>query len=291
MDTTRALMRWIAGNDLPPRMVIACPSVQIGGLKSSDVVVRLDHCIEQDDAGILAQVLAAGVTSVSIVDHCSLSTTLLQLFPSVTIIESIKPRFRLSFLRPTELKLGEIDLPRRTVLGLRPATILPFDVRADEDDRVLAAFRILKEKGMLGDGGVAGKSLSLDFDGCIACGVCVRSCTYSALSLFNEEGVSHLVYDASACRGELDCVRLCPQAAISVKSVLDWNEIAATKPRVVDSIETRRCERCQAVYPYEDEKFCTTCRALQINGFGQTADVEELKRRAQAYRRAANLSD
>lgn len=288
-DKTRSLMRWLAGNDLPNRIVVACPSHATTSCSRRDVVVRVPHCLEPGDTGLIAQVIAAGAKEVAIGEHCQGTDSLTRLFPSLQVIPTSQKR-RWWHRRPRELSLDAIEIPRRTVLGLPGATELPFDWRDEESQRVLAAFRHLDRLGKLGEGRSGAQSLQLSFNGCIACGVCTRACPTGALQLTHGDKESQLSYDAAACRGDLDCVNLCPSQAIVASQVMEWSDIVAGGPQVVARIETQRCGRCQMPHHQTESDLCSHCRTLLQSGYGPTTDIEELKRRAQAYRRAANLT-
>ncbi|WP_297519814.1 ATP-binding protein [Thermococcus sp.] len=76
---------------------------------------------------------------------------------------------------------------------------------------------------------------SFDWEKCIGCIACVRTCRGRALSYTDREGIRTITFEPGLCDGDLLCLEVCPVGAIkpSPKSSGD----SATFPLA-------RCENC-----------------------------------------------
>ena len=293
-DHTRPLLKWLSANESYRRVVVACADANLVGLRRGDLVVRLPRCVSHDDAGLLAQLAALYPEGIELAEHNQISEAgeetssggaaahLLSVFLTV---RPFRPGKKTLFSSPTEVDLLAVPLARRTVLGLPPVTKLALDVAEEEGTRELQAFKMLRDRGVLGTARVPGHALNLELDGCVACGVCTKACPEGALTLSNEASESLLIYDPSVCMGELACVNLCPEQAITVKGVLSWQDLIWEEPKVVATVPTVTCARCRIRHHETAEEYCFGCRSRVEAGYGAVVDIEELTRRAEAHRR------
>jgi heterodisulfide reductase subunit A len=58
-------------------------------------------------------------------------------------------------------------------------------------------------------------------DACTGCGVCVASCPFGAISLFERDGSRLAVIDATGCKGCGGCTPVCPEDAIDLQGYTD----------------------------------------------------------------------
>ncbi len=121
------------------------------------------------------------------------------------------------------LRLGNVPVPRRMVLGVALAGRARLDLSRAEPERVHDALRQLSEQGRadltrLHDiAPTPSPAPVLRAEGCVACGVCVMSCPHGALGLADgdDDGTTLLIHLAEKCRGEMSCLRLCPAGVLT----------------------------------------------------------------------------
>ncbi|TIC88787.1 4Fe-4S dicluster domain-containing protein [Nocardioides sp. GY 10113] len=189
---------------------------------------------------------------------------------------------------------------RRRLLGLGRAAQPPFDLTLDEAGRGLAALAVLRREGRArplpdatppapvpappvperagGAGSAApGEPVAeresavaarLVATGCIACGVCVQACPHDALRLTDLEGSSVLRHRPADCRGEQECVRLCPESALADAGGLSLLDLADASGVVLARVETNACTRCGARHPADEGPLCSPCAYRRANPFG-----------------------
>lgn len=226
-DDVRSLMRWIGAHDLPDRMVVGCAHTAFPRLGARTLGVRLPGCVAETGLDVVIQPLAMGVPRVVVlpcaehpeaVRHRIAEWT--RLLPG-GVSSGVEPAHWWSGCG-TLLDLGDIPLPRRIVLGLGLRDDSPLSLGQDDEDRTLAALRMLAAQGRCDLAAVAGASASvavpvlggppaqaapapgsgagagepavlaltsapvgvdLTAGGCVACGVCVNACPTGALAL------------------------------------------------------------------------------------------------------------
>ncbi|WP_350257704.1 4Fe-4S dicluster domain-containing protein [Scrofimicrobium sp. R131] len=291
-DPSRALLRWIYASDTPRAVVLACPFSEVRRVPKGTLVVEVPTCVDARYLGLAAQLRASGVDEVAVAETCSDAPTdpgrswqvLAQALTGVHRWQ--EPSGRWGSWRPEVLYLGSIPLPRRLVLGLSVTGVAgPLDLHQSEHDRELQAFAQLRAAGQFTPVPVPSTAWRLAADGCLACGVCVQSCPHGALTLTVDEGTARLDHHPSACQGEGDCLTLCPAGALSSPGSLSLAELVGAGPTELARVPVARCARCQSVHHEVDQDYCQTCRPRTEQVFGVTADVAELIRRAEVYRR------
>ncbi|MBK7822757.1 MAG: 4Fe-4S binding protein [Tessaracoccus sp.] len=278
-DSTLSLLRWLAAHDVPRRMVLLCPDAPVPDIGRGAVAVRLTGCVADASIGLPAQLLACGVGEVAVVicgDRAEEVRALGErwratIVTGVEIVESPPPpgRWRKA---PEVLTLGAIPVSRRGLLGLAGAGPFPLDLDGDDTARTLAALDLLRARGQaVLEVREESPARALAVDGCTACGVCVHACPHDALSLTHDGAVSKLVHLRDACRGELDCMRLCPMEAISDGGPIPFDDLAGEPGRVLAAVATTACPRCQARHAGGRGTYCAACAFRVANPFGTSA--------------------
>ncbi|WP_454084945.1 DUF362 domain-containing protein [Georgenia sp. Marseille-Q6866] len=284
-DPNRALLRWLAAHDTPERVVLICADAEPPRVARGTVAVRLEGCVRDVGVGLSAQLLASGVGVVEVLPcptDPGAAATHVAAWSAVLpdgVASFSPPRRRRS--RPDVLVLGQIPLPRRTLLGLGLRDRTPLDLDLDDAGRTLAALRLLEEAGRArpredpaaaAEGRAApppaAAAARLLVEGCTACGVCVLACPHDALVLDHADGVSTLAHLREQCRSELECVRLCPVDAYSTTGPLALAELLEEPVAVLARLTTAACERCGARHPADEGALCPTCRYREGNAFG-----------------------
>lgn len=290
-DRTRPLLRWLTAIDLPQRVLLGCADAAFGYVPPDAAAVRLDGCVADVSIGLPAQLLACGVASVGVLPCVSRPDACAQqvagwsaVLPDVGTAEPLAPPQRLwpHAMGPV-FEVGTPQLSRRFAFGLQAACRLPFELTDEEPQRVVAALRILSERGRVRFGGPepdAGpgepditpdpvtSAVALLASGCVVCGVCVRACPHGALDLRNESVASVLVQVPQRCAGEMACVQLCPQDALSVAGPLSLFDVARTPSIELASVATSTCRRCGVRHPASEGQWCPTCAFRIDNAFG-----------------------
>lgn len=284
-DPTRALLRWLAAHDTPERVLLACTDAPVPRVARRTVVVRLEGCVRDVGVGLPAQLLASGVGAVEVLpcpaapeEAAAHVAAWAAVLPDGVAPFTAPRRAR---VRPEVLVLGQIPLPRRTLLGLGLRDTTPLDLDLDDAGRTLEALRMLEASGRAvprgapaepaetaGAPAAAAAAARLLVDGCTACGVCVRACPHDALVLDHADGVSTLTHLREQCRSELECVRLCPVDAYSTTGPLPLAELLEEPVVTLAQLRTAACERCGARHPADEGALCTTCRYREGNAFG-----------------------
>lgn len=118
--------------------------------------------------------------------------------------------------------------------------------------------------------GTATPGLRLMVEGCVACGVCVHACPHDALVLEHVGETSTLSHDREACRGELECVALCPVGAMSSDGALSLVEVLDDAHVMLAEVTTAACVRCRARHPAAEGELCQTCSFRGANAFGSS---------------------
>lgn len=284
-DPTRPLLAWLATHDLPSRVLLLCHHAPTPGGERTWLVVRVPGCLDQVSIALPAQLLAVGVSEVVAVE-CSRATADVRrhvgqwagtITSGISLLEDPAPSGRRG---PEVLRLDAMPVSRRGLLGLGAAREFPFDLEADETTRTLAALEVLREQGqaVADSTGPAGEADSapgdpsparaLQVDGCTACGVCVQACPHDALQLILDGQISTLSHRRDACRGELECARLCPVQAITDAGAATLQELWQ-QPRVdLITVTTTVCPRCRARHTGAAETFCPACEFRSANAFG-----------------------
>lgn len=280
-DSTRALLRWLAAHDMPERVVLTCADAELPRVARRAVVVRLEGCVCGVGVGLPAQLLAFGVGVVEVL-ACPVSPDAAAahvagwrgVLPD-GVVPFAAPRRGRS--RPEVLVLGQVPLPRRTLLGLGLRDTTALDLDLDDAGRTLAALRLLEESGRarpreatvpVTSAAAGATAARLLVEGCTACGVCVRACPHDALVLEHADGLSTLTHLREQCRSELDCVRLCPVDAYSTTGQLTLAELVEEPVATLAERATATCERCAARHPAEEGALCPTCRYRERHVFG-----------------------
>ncbi len=279
IDPVGALLRWLNAIDPPARALIGCAHAALPPVSADAIGVRLVGCVVDAGVDLPAQLLAAGIGRVEVVAcperpgaAADRTREWVRTLDGVAAVAA-DPHRRGHRSGPT-FDLAHPALPRRLALGLgEPPLRLPFDPALPERDRALAALRVLADAGRAhlpesaGEEGDPAATL-LAASGCTACGVCVRACPHDALVLDLADGVSTLRHLRDACRGDLACVRLCPERALAPAGVLTLLDVAREGTRELAAVSTRACRRCGTQHPVADGELCPTCTFRATSAFG-----------------------
>lgn len=316
-DPTARLLRWLAAHDTPERVVLLCADATLPRVGRRTLVVQVDGCVTDVGLGLAAQLLASGVAVVEVApcptrpEEATATVASWRAVLGDGVAHLTAPRWS----RPARevLRLGQVPLPRRVVLGLRIDPVLDLDL--DDAARTLAALRLLHRQGRArvvpqtadpgpaasaepaaatpapvpaeatpapGEDGPAEPFVAADLTvrGCTACGVCVRACPHDALVLNHTGDRSTLTHLREACRSELECVALCPVDAITTTGPLSLAAVLEEPDRVLTTVRTAACTRCGARHPAEEGDLCPPCRFRSSHAFGSAAPpgmVEKLR--------------
>lgn len=274
-DDVGALLRWLHAHDLPKEVVLACEHSPADRPGRGRQLVVWKGCLSGAPIGVPAQLLALGVERVSVLP-CPLNSegVLAQirrwqsLTPGLVAVAETK---RAIWRGPEPLHLGRIPLPRRALLGLGLRDAQPIPIKADDTTRTLAAIERLSERGQIGRGeGLHARlgGVRLGATGCTACGVCVQACPTGALALRPAAGASELWQRSELCRGEQQCVHLCPIGAMWVQGDMRLGDLLEEPERRLATVASARCARCGGVHPAEEGELCRVCAYRAANPFG-----------------------
>lgn len=200
---------------------------------------------------------------------------------SVTIVPATPARNWSWSLAPHRMPVdrrGLLGLGRRT-----PAAWPTHDPSADDTARLLTSLRAAGVTSLEAHPA----AVALQASGCTACGVCVQACPQDALTLSSDGASVSLLHTSDLCRGEQQCVALCPVEALSTDGQLPWVDVLEQRTRVLATVETVTCERCRARFPADSGlTLCQTCRIRRSDPFGShlpAAALAVLRSRGHEY--------
>lgn len=95
---------------------------------------------------------------------------------------------------------------------------------------------------------------------CDLCGICVRSCQQSALTIAvnKQTGYRELLHNQSKCIGCMACTLLCPQSALQIATALSDIRIIASQ-KSVTLASKKCCIQCGKVSSNESPLVCEQC--------------------------------
>lgn len=283
-DEVSALLRWLHAHDLPSEVVLACEGAHVPKVGRRRQIVVWKGCLTQASIGLPAQLLALGIERVSVLpcphDHARLDRHLRR-WESLTpgLVGYVDLRKRALLAGPAPLRLGQIALPRRVLLGLGLRDKQPIPIRADDTARTLAAIEVLTARGLVSRGEGIHSHLGgvrLGATGCTACGVCVQACPHHALELRHDASGSQLWQNAQECRGEQRCVQLCPVQALWVQGPMRLVDVLDEPQRRLGVVSSARCVRCGAPHPASEGNTCQVCAYRLAHPFGSTMPPSQL---------------
>ena len=292
----QGLLRWIAAHDVPRRVVLLCDDTPLPDAGRGDLVVRVPGCLKDASIGLPAQLLACGVPEVVVVvcgdspDEVRATADLWRrtILSGIEVDDDPAPRVRWR-KTPEVLRLGAAPVSRRGLLGLRSLEGFPLDLDADDTARTLAALGILRDRGQASpEASEASPARALAVVGCTACGVCVQACPHDALTLVHDGPTSVLAHLSDACRGELDCLRLCPVDAVADGGAIPLEALAREPRRTLAVVATTTCPRCFARHDAASGSLCAACAFRVDNAFGSSLPPGAVARLAAARPQGAN---
>ncbi|MFP7696015.1 4Fe-4S dicluster domain-containing protein [Trueperella sp. LYQ143] len=275
-EEVTALLRWILAHDPPRQIVLCCRETPTAYYGPGTTLVVWDTCLYEASIGLPAQLCALGVGHVGVAEcpqHDERCREQLLAWQSLTptCVSSASPVTRGIRRKHVSLILGEITLPRRMILGLGLSDRSPIPIRADDATRTLAAIDVLRARGLIHSGQAMAAPLGavdLRAQGCNACGVCVQACPHEALELRHDATGSRLVHHANRCRGERQCLVLCPLHALNADHALPLSDMLQREKRVLAHLETVSCQRCGARHPAYEGDLCQICQFRSAHPFG-----------------------
>lgn len=325
MDATvsRNLLTWLASVDeWPEAVVLGCEHTEPFAVERSQVGLRIPGCLGQAELALPAQLLACGVTKVLLADCAENPQAVArqrsawhQLLPDVDPDPAKHPaRFRRT---GAVFELARPAFSRRSALGLGAPRTLPLDADLDDQFRTVQALRLLRDQGRTraaaaaaaavtaeqaapestppalgaersGAGQIGAEqsvAVELRAVGCTACGVCVRACAHQALSLTHDGERTRLSHNTDLCRADQNCVRLCPESALSAIRELSVTDLADRGAVELAAMDTRVCSRCGDRHADTRSDLCPPCRSRSENAFGSQLPPA-LQARLKAQRRA-----
>ncbi len=311
IDATRPLLRWVSAHDMPSEVLVACADAEVPRTSPGTLVVEVPGCLGSTSISLPAQLLALGVPRISVLECAepgarslaevaSWERALRDVGPWSAPAGSLSWRgfwLRARRRRALVLRLGQIPIPRRTLLGIGLRDRLPVDLALDEEARTIAALRLLAQQGRAdlaatradrGDDSAAGPALRLSAQACVACGVCARACPNDALVMGGEGTSSTLTHLRDRCRGAMECVELCPSKAIVVTGHLPLADVVREPSALLARVETAECDRCGTRHPASEGRLCRTCRYRSVHAFGSALSpgtIREMARRGSGGRR------
>ncbi len=275
-DNVYSLLRWLFAHDLPEEIVLACEHTNVPKLGRKRQAVVWNGCLTDASVGIPAQILALGVRKVGVlpcgvhpagVDKQRLTWE--SLTPRLVYdAGALKPAI---FRGPEPLKVGSVPVPRRVVMGLGLRDKPPISLKGDDTSRTLAALEVLTAKGLVRRGeGLESKlgGLRIAVSACTACGVCVQACPHNALTLLHHETGSVLWQTSELCRGEQQCVALCPIKGMWVQGEMRLVDLLDDPERQLFVVESAVCDKCGARHPAHEGPLCQVCEFRRNNPFG-----------------------
>ncbi|MEQ6900098.1 4Fe-4S dicluster domain-containing protein [Nocardioides sp. YIM 152588] len=295
-DHSLALVRWLLGSGAPPLAVLACRHAPAPRVPADAVGVVLPGCLDDLDVGLPAQLLACGVREVRVApcpEHPAAAEGLARRWSrtldGVThgdVGAAGRPRRSGTVVALEDGPPVRASVSRRGLLGLARGGEPPFDLSLDEPGRGIAALAALRREGrarasapspdtgpsgLPAPDGEAPVATLLVASGCIACGVCVRGCPHDALHLTEpgtRAGFAVLRHRRADCRGEQECIRLCPEDALASIGSLSLLDLAASGDVELTRVETRACARCSTPHPAGEGDLCPTCAYRRAHPFG-----------------------
>ncbi len=126
---------------------------------------------------------------------------------------------------------------------------------------------------------IVAEGFILRADGCVASGVCARSCPEDALTLSHtgqSAGPAILSIWPGRCSGCGTCLELCAAGALSPAGSPSWADLVHDPSLVLARVQTRTCARCGARFAPSRvgtaapgaEEFCPVCRFRRATPFG-----------------------
>lgn len=282
---TVAVLRWLDAHDPYQQVVLACGHAPIPRVGPRDLGLVWDGCLADAPIGLPAQLLAYGTERVAVVEcperGAGVASRLRSwnaITPDLVCVAEV-PGARLR--KGQTLVLGQVPVPRRALLGAVASETL--DLRADAQDRLRQALELLVQQGRIPPVGLleeGGAGLALSVSECTSCGVCVRACPESALSLRTVAGpneqISVLEHLTGRCRGCAACIRLCPLQSVSARGRIPLAEALQGSVVPLAEVVTVRCLRCGALHPSQrsQDGLCELCAFRKENPFGATLPPE-----------------
>lgn len=268
-----AAQRWLHRNQVTS-VVLVCHHEQSLPLGTKRLpAVEAPGCLSELPLYRLVDVALAGVRHVIVVPHAccdvdELADVIERWDAAVADLLSVQQGSAIPARNwAWSLSPTRVPVDRRGLLGLRQAQP-PWpthDVEADDHSRLITSLRAAE----VTFSGRQSPALALAASGCTACGVCVQTCPHDALSLVADGNLMSLQHAPDACEGERQCVMLCPVDALTFNGPLPWTDVLEGSPRLLETVETRICERCRTRFPADSgSRWCEACRIRRSDPFG-----------------------
>jgi len=107
--------------------------------------------------------------------------------------------------------------------------------------------------------------VSVDEDGCTACGACVSVCPTGAFEIVKEGENRFLTFRPSACTNCSLCQEACIEKVIDYEDEVWIADIMQDRAEVIATIKPAWCAICGDVMPANTGKTCVTCERRQVS--------------------------
>jgi len=107
--------------------------------------------------------------------------------------------------------------------------------------------------------------VSVDEDGCTACGTCVSVCPTGAFEIVEEGENRVLEFRPSACTNCSLCQEACVEEVINYEDEIWIADILRDRAEVIATIKPAWCGICGDVMPANKGKTCLTCERRQVS--------------------------
>ena len=107
--------------------------------------------------------------------------------------------------------------------------------------------------------------VTVDEDGCTACGICVAVCPTDAIEITEEGENQVLLFRPSACTNCSLCREACIEGVIDYENEIRFTDILQDQAEVVATIKPAWCAVCGDVIPAGTGEMCLTCERRQLS--------------------------
>lgn len=275
-----SLLLWAAREDDPTTVRLVCAEAASQVLAGrEEVVVAWRGCLASLPASLPFELLSLGVERV-VLDRSGCASQWTTDWDGLAAVAAVADRLEVALVPAANGKHPRRILDADAMPVLRRRSLFGLGAVGDEpqpeaafhgtpQQRLRAVVRRLASGSELpeqpADGWTSG-AIDLAGVGCVACGVCVKTCPQDALALQTGGGRAGLGFDPSLCTGCGACVDACDYDALSDRGRLGPPALLAS-PVLLEIFEVRTCVRCRTSFRGVGEH-CPVCAFRLANPFG-----------------------